>query len=1019
LHEPCPGCGRAQGGDAVETVPGVADATATFPGSGTDEQTDGEFGRGPVESETSTDASGRATHKSTSRPYSRSQPPHKDDHHGLMPGQNFGQRYHIVRLLGMGGMGAVYQAWDTELGVVVALKVIRPEAAADAEAAQALERRFKQELLLARLVTHKNVVRIHDLGELQGIKYITMPYIEGEDLSTILKREGALDVRRTVQIARSMISGLAAAHAAGVVHRDLKPANIMVDGEGNALIMDFGIARSVTRPSSAATIAGLKPMRVSGDETTLGSVVGTVQYMAPEQARGLPVDHRADIYAFGLILYDLLLGRQRAMRTDSAMAELNLRLQQAPPAPRTLDPNVPAALDRIVMRCVQPDANARYATTAELVADFDRLDANGKPLPIVRRLTTRMVGAALALLVALVALTWWLARGPATPVERPPVPVLIADFENSTGDPVFSGVVEQGLAIGLEGAPFVTMYPRGDAQRIAAGLNLGSRLDEGAARLVSRREGVKMIVAGAIAMSGGRYTITARLIDSSVDGGAITTATASAASKGDVLPAVVNVTSRIRTALGDTDPVGGRAGDAETFTTTSLEAMSAYTRGQAHYYAGRQREALAAFEEAVRLDPALARAYAGMGVIYGGSKQDDKARAAYDQALKHIDRMTEREKFRTLGGYFLVVTQDYESARENFERLVQKYPADNTGHANLAFAYLKLGNTAKAVEEGREAIEIYPKNHLQRLNYAMYAMYAGDFATAIQQADIILEDNPDYTWAYFARANAQLASGDSAAARTAFEQLKSRGPEAASIATLALADVALYDGRVDDATRILQDGIAVDERGGDSGNAAFKYVALAEARMSARDRAGALRAAERAAASRQHESVLFPAALVLIDAGKPDAAAALARTLSGMLQQQTTAYSRLITGRIALAKGDVAAALEAFRDAEKRYNSWFAHLLLGRLYLQAGRFGEAVAQFDECLKRRGEAADVFFENTTTSHYVPPLYYWLAKAHEGLGAAAAAKKNYEQYLSIRGNAVPADAMAADARARVGR
>jgi len=277
LHQPCPRCGRAPGSDADETVPGAADRIATYARRDSDQHPGGEFtGTTGVELGTSTDAANRAGVISDAHSYSRPQPHPGDDRHGpLMPGQNFGERYHIVRLLGLGGMGAVYQAWDTELGVVVALKVIRPEAAADPEAAQALERRFKQELLLARQVTHKNVVRIHDLGELQGIKYITMPYIEGEDLATILKRERALDVRRTMQIARSMISGLAAAHAAGVVHRDLKPANIMIDAEGNALIMDFGIARSVTRPSSAATIAGLKPISVSGGETTLGSVVGT------------------------------------------------------------------------------------------------------------------------------------------------------------------------------------------------------------------------------------------------------------------------------------------------------------------------------------------------------------------------------------------------------------------------------------------------------------------------------------------------------------------------------------------------------------------------------------------------------------------------------------------------------------------------------------------------------------------------------------------------------------------------
>ena len=220
--ELCPSCGHAAAPDADETRVW----------SGNDTVTGVRVSEGP-----------------TDGPVSRRQrqSPGTDEHGPLMPGQSFGERYHIVRLLGLGGMGAVYQAWDQELGVVVALKVIRPEAAADPEAAHALERRFKQELLLARQVTHKNVVRIHDLGELQGIKYITMPYIEGEELGTILKREGRLEVRRTIQIARSMISGLAAAHAAGVVHRDLKPANIMINTEGDALIMDFGIARSVSR----------------------------------------------------------------------------------------------------------------------------------------------------------------------------------------------------------------------------------------------------------------------------------------------------------------------------------------------------------------------------------------------------------------------------------------------------------------------------------------------------------------------------------------------------------------------------------------------------------------------------------------------------------------------------------------------------------------------------------------------------------------------------------------------------
>src|SRR4051812_36816836 len=265
----------------------------------------------------------------------------------LKPGQTFGPRYHIIRLLGAGGMGAVYHAWDTELGVSVAIKVIRPEIMANPSAGADVERRFKRELLLARQVTHKNVVRIHDLGEIDRIKYITMSYVNGVDLASRLKDAERLSVAEVMPLARAIVSGLIAAHGAGVVHRDLKPANIMIGITGDTLIMDFGIARSSSAPVEVATITASLPehlqsvaaatiqatrgttritpsgtivtsagtMITPGGTITSAStassaegIVGTVQYMAPEQASGLAVDQRADIYAFGLILYDTLAG---------------------------------------------------------------------------------------------------------------------------------------------------------------------------------------------------------------------------------------------------------------------------------------------------------------------------------------------------------------------------------------------------------------------------------------------------------------------------------------------------------------------------------------------------------------------------------------------------------------------------------------------------------------------------------------------------------------------------------------
>src|SRR4029079_2199875 len=260
-------------------------------------------------------------------------------------------------------MGAVYQAWGGEVGVAVALKVIRPEVTRDPVVAQDIERRFKQELLLARQVTHQNVVRIHDLGEIDGIKYITMPYIEGHDLATVLRNE-RLTVPKVMGVARQGAARLQAAHEAGVVHRDLKPANVMMEGE-HAIIMDFGIARSTSRggpaPSQPAPTAGPAagaPALDDADaemtriaETVVGEVIGTIEYMAPEQARGEHVDQRADVYAFGLIIYDLLSGKRRSEHAVSAVGELQKRLAQPPPSIRTVLPEIPLPLDQLITKC--------------------------------------------------------------------------------------------------------------------------------------------------------------------------------------------------------------------------------------------------------------------------------------------------------------------------------------------------------------------------------------------------------------------------------------------------------------------------------------------------------------------------------------------------------------------------------------------------------------------------------------------------------------------------------------------
>jgi len=445
----------------------------------------------------------------------------------------------------------------------------------------------------------------------------------------------------------------------------------------------------------------------------------------------------------------------------------------------------------------------------------------------------------------------------------------------------------------------------------------------------------------------------------------------------------------------------------------------AYARAQQLSLTSRFPEALAEYQRAVDLDPGFGRAYAGMAGVYANYfKQPDKAEASYQAALKHLDRMTEREKYRTLGTYYLDVARNYEKAIENFEALVKLYPADDGGHGNLALAYVLLGsNLPRAAEEVRKSLEIYPNNTLQRYNYAMYSMYAGDFATAIAEGSRLVRANPGFEYNYIPIALSQLAQGDAAASRETYDRQAEVSPIGASFASRGRADLEMYFGRHRDAIVLLRDGIAADRTRSDSFSIAQKSVALGEAYLAVGDRPRAIQAANEAIALSRHESTLFPAARVLIRAGQPDKAAQVAQSLENMLQRHTTAYARLISGEIAAERGRIPDAIDAFRDAQKRRDSWFGRFLLGKAYAEADHFAEALAELELCVKRRGETTDVFFYDAPTLRYLPPAYYWLGRAQEGVGSKVEARKSYERFLSLRADADPSDPLAADARRRL--
>ena len=929
----------------------------------------------------------------------------------LEAGSPFGTRYRILRQVGAGGMGVVYQAWDAELGVAVALKVVRPEVTEDPHIAQEVERRFKRELLLARQVTHKHVVRIHDLGEIDGIKYITMPYVEGHDLARVLHDRGQLPAPEALKLAKQIAAGLAAAHEAGVVHRDLKPENIMIDHDGQALIMDFGISRSVAAGPATATAAG--------------TVMGTLEYMAPEQASAGAVDHRADIYSFGLIVHDMLVGRHRVSSAQSALSEMMGRMRLQPPPVRTLVPDAPEALERIITKCLQPDAERRYATTRALVDELESLDPDGRAArrPIQREYQWKAATATMLVLVLLSAgAAIWFARGrggpPAPAAPREPISILIADFENSANDPAFDGALEQALGIAMEGASFVTSYDRQQAKQVAARMRIEGRLNESAARLIAARENIKIILAGSIVRDQSGYRISVKALDPG-DGKVLATETAPAGNKADVLQAMSAVAARLRGALGDTNLKITNLGAAETATAGSLEAMQAYARGQDLARAARYDEALKAYQEAVARDPQFGRAYAGMGVIYSNFKQQDKAEEAYREAFKHLDRMTEREKYRTLGGYYNLVVHNYDKAIENYENLVRLYPADTGGHGNLALAYVNSGNLQKAIAEQKKVVEIYPGNRLQRYNYAMYNMYAGNFEIAISEGSRITRDTPSFEYGYLPIALSSLALDKVDAARETYGTLERLSPLGFSLASLGKADLEMYLGRHQEALAVLGPGIAADEKEKRSSELAVKYVASAEAHQALGHRREALAAADQAASLGKRETALFSAAQVFLQAGESTRALAVADRLRDMLQNRPTAYADLIVGQFGIEQKHTAEGLESLVNSRKQFDSWFVRLALGRSYAEAKHFPEALAELELAVKRRGEATDMFLDDVPTLRYLPPAYYWLARTQEALGVNAGARVNYQRYLDLRANATSPDPLAADARQRLSR
>jgi eukaryotic-like serine/threonine-protein kinase len=919
------------------------------------------------------------------------------------------RHYQILEPLGKGGMGEVFLAEDTVLDRKVAIKFLPEVVQQDPQA----RRRFLREAKAAASLDHPFICRIYETGDATGKAFIVMEYIPGETLRDRLVR-GPLPLLESLQLACEIAEAIEEAHEKGIVHRDLKPANIMLTPKGHPKIMDFGLAKQITPLSEVATET---TMSIAEDLTKEGIVLGTVAYMSPEQARGASVDARSDIFSFGLVLYEMVSGTNPFHR-PSQIDTLSAIVRDAPPPLQVQAASASTKLRAISDKALAKNPAERYQRIGDLAEDIRRLKMRLEKGGVLFH-HWALTAAAVVLLAALIIAGMKLipqANTRTTAHEIKPVSVIVSDVDNRTGDTAFDGVLEQLLSISLGGAEHVSLYERKQAIDLINRLDPSAdgRLSEKNSRLVCQREGINLIVRSSIEKDKGGFLIRAAAIDP-ISGKPLASADKAISAKTDILKAADYLSAKLRSELGYISAESTDAIVKETFTTTSLEAMKEYAEAQRLIALGKGKEANNAYLSAIDDDPNFGRAYAGLAAAYYAQGEWKLAEKYYKEALDRIEQMTDREKHRTRGGYYLF-KQNYRMAAEEYTALLRDYPKDHAGHTNLALMYFMGYKMPEAFREGLLALELDPENLDYRYNQSWYALASGDFERAKRDARKTLQINPAYAKAFVVISLSELAQGRQAEATENYQHLKSLDMLGASLADTGLADLAIYEGRLNDAATVLKKGIATDLQN-KSDRAADKLLMLARAYVEQGKMASAIQAADQATQLQKREEFLFAAAAIYIQAGVDDKARAIAGELSRKIQNVHVAYGKLIGGYLSLHRGDTANAVKLFEEAQSIVDTWLGRFALGRAYLEAGAFSEAFAEFEKCEKRKGEAMSVFLNDLPTCRYLDTLDYYMGRAQEGQGSRDAAHKSFEEFLKIKLRADPGSPLVSDARRRV--